>query len=168
MKKTITVTNGTIFTVAQVLFGEKNADNTVNFEGLINKKNLKTRIAVRQALKFNYSAISNAYKLISEMVTDITKELMDGFIEDGKAQKEDEKYLVKKEYHKEFFEEQQEKLDELAGQTVELDITTIPEKEYLAYAEQNDGELTDMELDVLEIFVEFENDKNDKEEKDNE
>ena len=147
MKKTLA--NGTIFTIAHVLFGL--GGNT----GLLNKKQLKTRIAVRQALKFNHKVISDAYNTINEMMQDIQKELFDEFLEADKATKTDEMIEVKEEFRDEFTAIYRMKLDELSAQTVDLEVQMIPEDKYLAYAEQNDGELTDAELDVLEVFVEF-------------
>lgn len=146
MKKLMT--NGEVFTIAQILFGGAES------EGLANKRHLKTRMAVRQALKFNYIAIQNANKVIGDMIKDITDELMDEFVEHGKATKDDEGFRVKEEFIPEFQIAQQNKLNELSAQKVEVDLYTYPEAEFEAYGTQNDGMLTDEELDVLELFVE--------------
>ena len=147
MKEKKTCTNGEIFTIAQILFGGNGN------EGILNKKHLKTRMAVRHALKFNTSSIQDANKAIGEMIQEIITELMDDFVAQDKATKDDNGYQVKDEFQNEFLLAQQEKLNELSAQTVELDLYMIPESEYEAYGTQNDGELTDAELDVLEFFV---------------
>lgn len=146
MKKTYT--NGEVFTMAQVLFGGNGN------EGLVNKRNLKTRMAVRQALKFNYISITNAHKVIDEMVKEVLTELSEELVEQGKITKENENYKIKEEYKNEILMLQQERLDELSDQKVDVDLYMIPESEFIAYAKQNDGELTYAELDVLESFVE--------------
>lgn len=149
MKKTFT--NRAIFAMGQALFGGNGSD------GIISKKNLKTRMAVRQALKFNCISVAKAYETISKMILEINKELLNGFVEEGKAHRDDEgNTTVPKDYVKEFSKKQQEKLNELLAQKVDIDITTIPELEFVAYAKQNDGELTDLELDMLEEFVHHE------------
>ena len=88
------------------------------------------------------------------MIKDITDELMDEFVEHGKATKDDEGFRVKEEFIPEFQIAQQNKLNELSAQKVEVDLYTYPEAEFEAYGTQNDGMLTDEELDVLELFVE--------------
>lgn len=145
--------NGAIFTIAKVAFGED------GHGGLNAKKNLKSRMAVRQALKFNYSIIANAYKNVTEMVDEIQKETFAEYFESGKAEENEQGILIKENYREEFEKTLAEKLNELTEQVVELSIHTIPEKEYLAWAELNDGQLTDMELDIIEVFVDFEEDK---------
>lgn len=146
MKKTFT--NGEVFTIASVLFGGQ--EN----EGFVKKGNLKVTMSVRQALKFNYIAIQNANKVIEEMINDIIKEIMDDFVEHDKATKDDNGYKVKDEYQNEFISIQQSKLNELSFQTVELDLYTYSESDFEKYANLNDGQLTNAELDVLELFVE--------------
>ncbi len=141
-----TFTNGEVFNIAQIIFGDN---------GLLAKKHLKTRMAVRQAMKFNSLSIMSAYNTINEMMQDIIKELMEEFTKEEKAVKNEKGYEVKKEYQEEFLSKEQEQLNELSAQTVDIDIYMIPEDEYVAYAKQNDGELTELELDIIEIFVEF-------------
>ena len=146
MKKTLT--NGEIYTISHILFGDD------EHKGLIRKKNLKTRMAVRQALKFNCKTIENANKMIVEMINEIISELFDEFKAQDKAVEDNEGLRIKYEFISEFKTIQQEKLNELSAQKIELDFYMIPESEFIAYGTQNDGELTDAELDVLEIFVE--------------
>ena len=146
MKKTMT--NGEVYTIAQVLFGNE------DHKGLIGKKNLKTRMAVRQALKFNCKSIENANKMIGEMINEVISELFDEFKEQDKTVEDNEGIKIKSEFISEFQMVQQEKLNELSAQKNEIDLYMIPESEFIAYGTQNDGELTDAELDVLEIFVE--------------
>lgn len=144
--------NGAIFTIAQVMFGV-DSDRS----GLAGKTSLKSCMAVRQALKFNYSVIANAYNNIQEMITEVQKELILEYLENGKATKdEEERVQINPEYCSEFDKEIEAKLNDLTSQTVELNVYTIPENEYLKWANLNDGMLTDEELDIVEIFVEFE------------
>jgi hypothetical protein len=146
MKKTLT--NGEIYTISHILFGDD------EHKGLIRKKNLKTRMAVRQALKFNCKTIENANKMIVEMINEIISELFDEFKAQDKAVEDNEGLRIKYEFISEFKTIQQEKLNELSAQKIELDFYMIPESEFILYGTQNDGELTDAELDVLELFVE--------------
>lgn len=150
---TKTLNNGIIYMISTVLMGSEREP------GLMSKKDLLSVMAVRQALKFNCAAISEKYKLISEMIGDINKELIEEYREDEKVDIVDETYIVKKEFEKEFLDEQQEKLNELSIQPIDIDLVTYPRDKFNAYAEMNDGKLTEAELDILEMFVEEESDK---------
>lgn len=151
---TKTLNNGIVFTMANVLLG-------VNDEhpGLMAKKQLHSVMAVRNALKFNCAAIAGKHKIIGEMITDINKELLEEYYNEDKADKVDDNIIVKDEYMHEFVEEQQEKLNELSIQPIDLEIVTYPKEKLELYAEKNDGELTDMELDILEMFIEEKEEK---------
>lgn len=151
---TKTLNNGIVFTMANVLLGV-NEENP----GLMAKKQLHSVMAVRNALKFNCAAIAGKHKIIGEMITDINKELLEEYYNEDKADKVDDNIIVKDEYMHEFVEEQQEKLNELSIQPIDLEIVTYPKEKFELYAEKNDGELTDMELDILEMFIEEKEEK---------
>lgn len=149
MKKTMT--NGEIFTMANVLFGGN------GHTGLARKSHLKTRIAIRHAMKFNYVAIQAANKVIIEMIQEITNEIIDDFVENGKAEQDDNGCKVKDEFMDEFQIVQQSKLNELSEQKNDIELYTFSQEDLDAYEKQNDGEFTDAELDTLEFFIEKEN-----------
>lgn len=151
---TKTLNNGIVFTMANVLLGV-NEENP----GLMAKKHLHSVMAVRNALKFNCAAIAAKHKIIGEMITDINKELLEEYYNEDKADKVDDNIIIKDEYMHEFVEEQQEKLNELSIQPIDLEIVTYPKEKLELYAEKNDGELTDMELDILEMFIEEKEEK---------
>lgn len=142
---TKTFTNGTIFMMAKALLD----DNSFR-----KNSNIKTRMAVRQALKFNGQEVESKYKLIMEMMQEIMKEVQEEFVQAGKAAMEENTFKVDKAYEAEFTNTVNYKLHELETQTIDMDIKTIPQKELDLYFERNDGEFTDLELDVLEMFVE--------------
>lgn len=144
-----TFTNGAILLIGQVLWGGN------GYEG-ITKKNLKTKISIRQVLKFNYAKISEAYKTVNELADEVMIEIMEGFVAEEKAEKVDEGYKIGSDYMDECNKIINEKMVELEAQTVELEINKIQEKDYLDYLTMNDGLLTDKEMDTLEIFVAFE------------
>lgn len=148
-----TFDNGMIFTATHVLMG------TPDIPGLTAKKYLNSVMAVRQALKFNCSALTEKHKLIVEMINEIGKELAEEYYNKGKAEKNDDGYIIKEEYRQEFNEEQQEKLDELSKQEIAIEIVTYSQDKFDLYAEKNDGNLTDAELDILELFVEEKEEK---------
>lgn len=148
-----TFDNGMIFTATHVLMG------TPDIPGLTAKKYLNSVMAVRQALKFNCSALSEKHKLIVEMINEIGKELAEEYYKEGKADKNDDEYTIKEEYREEFAEEQQEKLNELSSQEIDIEIVTYSQKDLELYAEKNDGNLTEAELDILELFVEEKEEK---------
>ena len=152
MKK-LTLTNGALFNIVDVLFDPDNFRSN---------KNIKTRIAVRQALKINIKNISDLFQPMQELRNELIQETTDEYIKAGKASKSDEGgFKVFSEYSQEYVNEVNKRIQELFDQTVELEIQTIPEKEYLKYAQDNDGLFSDAELDVLELFVEFD-EQNDK------
>lgn len=139
-------TNATIFTMAQVLFGQ---------ESFLKNNKIKTRVAIRQALKFNCVEIESKYKLISEMLTEIINETQADFIEENKAILNDGKFeFTDKSYETEYISSVNAKLHEFEMQTVDLNIKTYSQREYDLYVERNDGEFTDQELDILEMFIE--------------
>lgn len=148
---TKTLNNGIVFTMANVLMG--NSD----YPGLIGKKNLHSVMAIRQALKFNCAAIAEKHKIIGEMITEINRELVEEYFNEGKADKDGDNYIIKEDFRNDFAEEQQEKLNELSVQPLDVEITTYPKNKFDLYAEKNDGELTDIELDILEMFIDDEN-----------
>lgn len=142
---TKTFTNGTIFMMAKALLD----DNSFR-----KNPNIKTRMAVRQALKFNSQEIANKYNLINEMIQEITKEIQEEFVQAKKASMEEDAFKLNTGYETEYVNVVNYRLHELETQTIDMDIKTIPQKELDLYLERNDGEFTDLELDVLEIFVE--------------
>lgn len=148
---TKTLNNGIIFTMANVLMGS-NPENP----GLMGKKYLHSVMAIRQALKFNCAAISEKNRIIMEMVSDINRELLEEYCNKGKAIEDEDNYIVKNEFQKEFLKEQQEKLDELSTQPIDIELVTYPQEKFDIYVAKNDGELTDIELDILEMFIEEE------------
>lgn len=150
MKKILT--NGTIYTMEQILFDPN---------GFRSNKNIKTRMAVRQALKVNCAEIDAKYKLINEMLTEIVKETQDEFIESGKAMFSDDQFIIAdKTDETEFTNEVNRKIHELELQTMDLEFKEIAQEEFDLYVERNDGEFTDAELDVLELFIADKDDVN--------
>lgn len=146
-----TLTNETILIAANILFGNK-LQKTI---GLTGKKYLNSVMAVRQALKLNSATILEKQKLIVEMVNEINKEMIEKYLADGKAvEKEEDKYEVKPEYKDAFLSEQNSQLAELFSQKIGLELSTYPEASFNLYLEKNDGNLTDGEIDLLEMFVE--------------
>lgn len=143
MKKTLS--NRTIYRMAEIIF---------NQDGFRSNKNIKTRMAVRQALKVNCVEIKSKYELINEMITEVIKEIQDEFVESGKATSDEEFRISNKTYESEFTNEINQKIYELELQTMDLELKEIPQHEFNLYVERNDGEFTDAELDVLEMFIE--------------
>lgn len=110
-------------------------------------------MAVRQALKINKNKISELWKSILELRDEIIQETLDDFVSDNKAEKDENQARILPEYNDEYINTVNGKLQELYEQSVDVEFQTIPEKEYFLYAEQNDGLFSDIELDVLELFV---------------
>lgn len=146
MKK-ITLTNRALSNIIAV-FSDPN--------GFRFNKEIKTRMAVRQSLKSIIQTIGNAWNIALETWNEIIMEVQNDFIEAGKAERTEENFVVKPEFIDEFNRILTEKDKEFSDITVEIETQTIPEKTYLLYAEDNDGKFSDMELDVLELFVESE------------
>lgn len=150
MKKTLA--NGAIYTIAQVLFDQN---------GFRFNKNIKTRMAVRQALKVNTAEIEIKNKLIGEMINEIVAEVRDEFVQAGKATVSGEEFVIAdKADEAEFMDEINRKIHELEIQTMDLELKEIPQQELDLYLERNDGEFTDAELDILELFLKDEDDVN--------
>lgn len=150
MKKTLA--NGAIYTIAQVLFDQN---------GFRFNKNIKTRMAVRQALKVNTAEIEIKNKLIGEMINEIVAEVRDEFVQASKATVSGEEFVIAdKTDEAEFMDEINRKIHELEIQTMDLELKEIPQQELDLYLERNDGEFTDAELDVLELFLKDEDDVN--------
>ena len=150
---TKTFSNGIIFVATNVLLG------TQQTPGLVAKKYLNSVMAIRQALKFNCTALSEKHKVIVEIINDITKELAEEYYKEGKAEKTDEGYIIKDEFKDDFNEENQEKLNELSLQEIDIEIVTYPQSKLDLYIEKNDGNLTEAELEILELFVEEKEEK---------
>lgn len=148
MKKTLT--NGVIYRMAEILFDQN---------GFRSNKNIKTRMAVRQALKVNCAELEAKYKLVNEMVTEIMKETQEEYVEAGKATSGDMFDFTDKIYESEFNNDVNRKILELEQQTMDVEFKEIPQKEFDLYIEKNDGEFTDAELDVLEFFLEKKDDE---------
>ena len=148
MKKTLT--NGAIYKMVQVLFDQ---------DGFRSNKKIKTRMAVRQALKVNCVELEAKYKLVNEMLTEIMKETQEEYVEAGKAISEDKFAFLEKVYETEFTDEINRKILEFEQQTMDVEFKEIPQKEFDLYMERNDGEFTDAELDILEFFLEEKDDE---------
>lgn len=146
MKK-MTLTNRALSNIIGVLFDPN---------GFRFNKEIKTRMAIRQSLKSIIQSVGNAWNITLETWNEIILEIQNDFIEAGKAERIEEKFTVKPEFIDEFNRIMSEKDKEFANVTVEIETQAIPEKAYLLYAEDNDGKFSDMELDVLELFVESE------------
>lgn len=145
--KEITLTNAALMNIVNVFFDPS---------GFKFNKNIKTKIAVRQSLKSILKSVGDAWNIALDTWNEIVLEAQEDFLEDDKAYKENDEFKLKTEYEDEFNLFIQEKNKEFSNVTTSIEFQPIPEKEYMSYIELNDGLFSDIELDVLELFIEAE------------
>ena len=147
MKKTIN--NYAIVTIINTL------NNPEGFWGSPEKRSkLKVYIPIRTAIKMNLQTLESYAKNYTETYQEIVDELEKDYLETGKAEKTDDKFVVIQGYVDEYNHEFSEKLSELLNQTFDIEFRTYTEEQLDRYAELNGELMNEMEMDVLSIFVE--------------
>lgn len=151
MKRTIN--NYAIVTIMNTL------NNPESFWSSPEKRSkLKVYIPVRTAIKMNMQTLESYAKNYSETYQEIIAEMEKDYLDAGKAKKEDDNFTVAPEYTEEYNREFAEKLSELLNQSFEIELRSFTEEQLERYGEMNGELMSEMEMDVLSIFVEAKED----------
>lgn len=117
------------------------------------RPHLKVSVPVRRALKMNLKLLEEYGKNYTEMYQDIVNDLQRQFISAGKAEQTEEEFKVLPEYLEEYNNELGSQLTELLQQEVEVNLYAYSAEDLDKYGELNGEYLTEMEMDVLELFL---------------
>lgn len=122
------------------------------------RNKLKVSMPVRSALKRNLSVLDELGKSYMVAYNEITSELEDLFVQENKARRNtDGKFELSAEYKKEYEEQCNIHLSKLLKEEHNVDLCTYSYKAFEKYGDLNGELLTEAEMDILELFVDYDN-----------
>ena len=125
----------------------------LNDEGVARRKSLKTTVAIRHMLKVNSAELDRVKEIINGEINEMVDETLEDFCSNDKAL---DGRRIKEAYQEEFDTAIQNGLDELSLQKMPVNFVYVSAGDVERYFTINDGELTESEMDAIEMFVDDE------------
>lgn len=139
----INITNNQLFTFFKNL--------NENSESIIFNKKIKQIMSIRNAIKYNFKEFNQKYLILSELISDLYKEVFQQYQKEGKTSQKNDKILEK--YVNDFTNDLNKKLLQLSKEKIQINVQTFSKENFQKFLSLNDGQLIENDIEFLELFI---------------
>ena len=139
----INITNNQLFTFFKNL--------NENSESIIFNKKIKQIMSIRNAVKYNFKEFNQKYLILSELISDLYKEVFQQYQKEGKTSQKNDKVLEK--YVNDFTNDLNKKLLQLSKEKIQINVQTFSKENFQKFLSLNDGQLIENDIEFLELFI---------------
>lgn len=137
----INITNNQLFTFFKNL--------NENSESIIFNKKIKQIMSIRNAVKYNFKEFNQKYLILSELISDLYKEVFQQYQKEGKTSQKN----VLEKYINDFTNDLNKKLLQLSKEKIQINVQTFSKENFQKFLSLNDGQLIENDIEFLELFI---------------